>query len=108
MEINEILKFSVSTKLKSQYKAYLNQLAELAAEHIRNQRRLERALRSVEEKLEDKGISVSIVNHAKQADWLDKEKYEEIRKKVLDLGNDLERQWYTEIDKYKVNISKQQ
>ena len=87
----ELLHFQAGRNVTNLYKGFLVALEDLHHQHQSNFNKLRKALP------EHEGI-------IDQADYLDEEAMDYLRKKVLDLGNDCRRYLETEIEKFEIEF----
>ena len=90
-EAKEILRFQVGRNVTNLYKGFMVMLEDLQQQHQVHFSKLKRSLPNSE----------GIIN---QADYLDENNLDYMRKKVLDIGNDCRRQIETELEKFDVDF----
>ena len=86
-QLNELLEFQVNRNIIHLYKTFLIMIEDLEDEHRRSFRKLKDAIPQ----------SSSLID---QADYLDDEKMEYMRKKILDQGNQSLREIIAQLEKF--------
>ena len=87
VELNELLEFQVNRNIINLYKSFLVMIEDIQDQHHRSFRKLKKALPE----------SIDLID---QADYLDEERLEYIRKKILDQGNNSLREILGQIEQF--------
>lgn len=85
-------KFRQERRIVAQFKHSLGVLQDIKFDHDKAMDKLDEALFEIQEDLKEKGINVELCHLTTQAVWMDEDRLNLLRKKILDFGNNLKRE----------------